>query len=287
MLRKSALGVALLLIVGVAAGFGQGRPQPSEAEKPILEALRKLRSMPDDERARVTKELALQIRRLPAGERKVGIAGSLANLSTEGDFGKDTLQAVTDTLAESLRETPVHGRTGEPAPQYFQLAQLSKYEGMRVSLKGPEYTAAMAKVEKLEIERAKADFTLTDLDGKSWTLSALKGKVVLVNFWATWCPPCRKEMPDLQALYDRFKDKGFVVLSISDEDETKVRPYVAEHGYRYPFLLDPGRKVNELYQVDGIPKSFVYNRQGKLVAQSIDMRTQRQFLELLARAGLK
>ena len=67
----------------------------------------------------------------------------------------------------------------------------------------------------------------------------------------------------------------------------KVVPFVSERKIAYPVLLDPGRKVNELFQVDGIPKSFVYDRSGKLVAQSIDMRTQRQFLEMLAQAGLQ
>ncbi len=110
---------------------------------------------------------------------------------------------------------------------------------------------------------------------------------MLVNFWATWCPPCRKEMPDLEALYSRFKGEGLVVLAISDEDAAKVRPFIAEHQVTYPILLDPGRKVNDLFQVEGIPKTFVYDRNRKLVAQSIDMRTQKQFLGMLAEAGLK
>jgi peroxiredoxin len=118
-------------------------------------------------------------------------------------------------------------------------------------------------------------------------LRELKGKVVLVNFWATWCPPCRKEMPDLNALYLRFKDQGFVILAISDEAADKVKPFIAERNISYPVMLDPGRKVNDLFQVEGIPKSFVYDREGKLVAQSIDMRTQKQFLEMLGQAGLR
>jgi peroxiredoxin len=134
--------------------------------------------------------------------------------------------------------------------------------------------------------RQHMDFTLSDLQGKSWTLRNLQGKVVLVNFWATWCPPCRKEMPDLQALYGQFKDQGFVVLAISDEDASKVKPFIAENNITYPVLLDPGGKVGQLFQIRGIPKSFVYDRTGKLVAQSIDMRTRGQFLEMLAQAAL-
>jgi peroxiredoxin len=108
-----------------------------------------------------------------------------------------------------------------------------------------------------------------------------------VNFWATWCPPCRKEMPDLEKLYEELKDKGFVILAISDEEADKVKPFVTERNVTYPILLDPGRKVNDLFQVEGIPKSFVYDRDGKLVAESIDMRTERQFRVMLETAGLR
>jgi peroxiredoxin len=94
-------------------------------------------------------------------------------------------------------------------------------------------------------------------------------------------------MPDLQSLYLRFKDQDFVVLAISDEDAAKINPFLAERDITYPVLLDPGRKVNDLFQIQGIPKNFVYDRDGKLVAQSIDMRTQKQFLDMLAKAGLQ
>jgi peroxiredoxin len=77
------------------------------------------------------------------------------------------------------------------------------------------------------------------------------------------------------------------VLGISDEKAAKVGPFVRERRISFPVLLDPRRKVNEMFVVEGIPKSFVYDREGKLVAQSIDMRTQKQFLEMLARTGLE
>jgi peroxiredoxin len=259
----------------------------SDAAKPILAGLRGLRSLSDTDRVVATKNLALQIRKLPAGKAKLSLANSLANLSTEGDFGRDTLQAVTDTLAQAVKETPAPEDKGKPAAPYMELAQLNRYEHMRVRLKSPEYDAALVQVDALDKIRASADFTLSDIQGNSWTLSSLKGKVVLVNFWATWCPPCRKEMPDLNAFYARFKDQGLVILAISDEDMATVKPFIDKAGYTYPILLDPGRKVNTLYQVDGIPKSFVYDREGKLVAQSIDMRTQGQFMKMLELAGLK
>jgi len=162
-----------------------------------------------------------------------------------------------------------------------------RYEHMQASSDNPQFAEALAKLEADDAKRQTADFTLTDLQGKSWHLRDLAGKVVMVNFWATWCPPCRKEMPDLQALYEKYKDQGFIVLSISDEEAAKVSPFIAERKITYPVLLDPGRKVNDLFIVDGIPKSFVYDRSGKLVAQSIDMRTRGQFLQMLGLAGLQ
>ena len=260
----------------------------SDQEKPIVEQLRGLRKLDDKVRAQTTKDLALQIRQLPVVPNKLRLAGALANLSTEGDFGHETLQEVTTTLATALREQPPPtGKNGEPNSLYVELASLVKYEHMSAASDNRQFAAAMAKLEADDAVREKADFTLADLQGKPWRLQDLRGKVVLVNFWATWCPPCRKEMPDLQSLYERFKDQGLVVLSISDEDAAKVTPFIAERKISYPVLLDPGRKVNELFRVEGIPKSFVYDRAGKLAAQSIDMRTQKQFLEMLAQAGLQ
>ncbi len=235
----------------------------------------------------VTRQLALDIRQLPDPTVRLNLADGLANLATEGDFGRDTLQEVTTTLAEALRAKPLDSTPEKPARPYITLAQLVRYEHMKVSLDSPQLTAALAKLETDDRRREAADFTLKDVSGTPWTLKALRGKVVLVNFWATWCPPCRKEIPDLEILYNRFKDQGFIVLGISDEDSSKVAPFVTKQGMTYPVLLDPGRKVNTLFGVEGIPRTLIYDRDGKLAAEAIDMRTQQQFLNLLTHAGLK
>jgi peroxiredoxin len=259
----------------------------SKQEKPISDQIGGLRGLPDEVRGQATKKLAIEIRQLPMTPNKLRLANSLAMLSTEGDFGHDMLQEVATTLAAALREQPLPAEKGRPPRPYVELAELMRYEHVQAALDDPQFAAAVSKIEADNERRQQADFTLTELDGKTWTLKEQRGKVVVLNFWATWCPPCRKEMPDLETLYQQFKDQGLVILAISDEDAGKVKPFIAQQKVTYPILLDPGRKVNELFQIEGIPKTFVYDRNGKLVAQSIDMRTRRQFLEMLAQAGLK
>jgi peroxiredoxin len=308
-MSAAVLIVSLAVMAGLVAQSSQFAAAQNEQktvwsaeEKPLAEQIHGLRGLADDVRARVTRELALKIRQLPAHENKLRLAVGLAGLSTEGDFGHDTLQDVATTLADALKEHPVpwekpeKGPAGEgaratqalqPAYQYVELATLVRYEHVQASVDDPQFAAAMKQLEAEDERRQHPEFTLKDLSGKAWTFQDLRGKVVLVNFWATWCPPCRKEMPDLETLYKRFGAKGFVVLAISDEETGKVEPFIRERGVTFPVLLDPGRKVNEAFAVEGIPKSFVYDREGKLAAQSIDMRTQKQFLEMLGKAGLE
>jgi peroxiredoxin len=278
--------LAAVFLTGFSGLAAQTKPAWSAGEQPIVDRLRGLRQVPDDARGGVTRQLALDIRRLPMTPGKLRLAHDLANLSTEGDFGLQTLQEVATTLAEALREQPVPDVKGQPADPYITLALLVRYEQVQVSVDAPQFRAALARIEAEEQRRASADLTLPDLNGKEWNLRSLRGKVVLVNFWATWCPPCRKEIPDLESLYSQFQEQGFVVLGISDEEAGKVAPFVKEHEVKYPILLDAGRRVNELFGVEGIPKSFVYDRDGKLAATAIDMRTKHQFLAMLAKAGL-
>lgn len=119
-----------------------------------------------------------------------------------------------------------------------------------------------------------ADFTVAGLTGPPLRLNDFKGKVVFLNFWATWCPPCKEEMPSMERLYQRFKDQGFVVLAISIDAEGAqvVTPFVKEHKLTYPIGLDPKMELALKYEVRGLPTSFLVNKKGNLAALAVGPR---------------
>lgn len=107
------------------------------------------------------------------------------------------------------------------------------------------------------------DFTLTALDGSTVTLSRLRGKVILLNVWATWCPPCRAEMPTIQAVYDQYRDQGFIVLTINQaEDVRTVAAFLQQNKLSLPTLMDVDNSVGQLYQTTLLPTSFFVDKQG-------------------------
>jgi peroxiredoxin len=244
----------------------------------------------DAERAVLVQQIAADIRKLPPGEGKIGAIRSLASVSTEGALGKEALTAVASTLAAAMRDSfPVLLEARQPlayGDAYIELARYVRYEQVEPPFADPALDAAGALLELRERVQQENGFTLTSLDGKIFSLDALKGKVVLLNFWATWCPPCRKEMPDMDKLYKELESKGLVVLAVSDEDRPTVEQFLAKTPYSFPVLLDPGRTVNKAFMVEGIPKSFIFDRDGRLAALAIDMRTEEQFRLLLKQAGL-
>jgi peroxiredoxin len=94
-------------------------------------------------------------------------------------------------------------------------------------------------------------------------------------------------MPDMEKLYRSYEKRGLTVIAVSDEDRATVEQFLAKNSYSFTVALDPGRQVNKAFGVDSIPESFIFNREGRLAAQAIDMRTESQFMELLKLAGLE
>src|SRR5512146_961883 len=165
---RAVLTVFLTVIVAVFPLCAQNKTPLSDNEKAIAQQVKGLRSQPDDQRGAITKKIALDIRNLPLTPGKLRLANALASLSTEGDFGHDTLQEVTNTLSSAIEEAERGAMKGELP--YEGVARLVRYEGTTTSLKSPQYLAAMSEFEAADHARANAKFTLSDLKGKQWSL---------------------------------------------------------------------------------------------------------------------
>jgi peroxiredoxin len=118
---------------------------------------------------------------------------------------------------------------------------------------------------------AAPDFELPDLHGQPHRLSDLRGRVVFLNLWTTWCPPCREEMPAMEALHRRLRARGLVVLAVSQDTNgaEAVAPFVAEMGLSFPVLLDPDGRLSTRYGVTGYPETFIIDRNGNVVHHTI------------------
>lgn len=131
------------------------------------------------------------------------------------------------------------------------------------------------------------DFALRDADGEIVKLSDLRGKVVFVNFWATWCRPCRDELPDIQKLYDEKRDEGLEVLAVNYQDNQEdARAFFDDLGISVPMLLDRSGSVYNQYLLQGLPDSFFIDREGNLAALHYGFMSEEKMRQRLEQAGL-
>jgi peroxiredoxin len=136
-------------------------------------------------------------------------------------------------------------------------------------------TEAMKELDLIRPSRTKLaeDFTAQTLGGGTFRLSEHRGKVVMINFWATWCPPCLEEMPALERLHRQHKDTGFTLMAVSvDTDPAKVKPFLTSHKLTFPVGLDPRMDIANAYGVRALPSSFIVGRDGNLAALAIGPR---------------
>lgn len=156
-----------------------------------------------------------------------------------------------------------------------------------IEQKSSNVTKAASQDEKPSEQEAPLAplFTLNDIDGKSVSLDDYKGKIVFVNFWATWCPPCRAEIPDFVRLIDKYGDKGFDILGISvdnPKDYKKIPGFMDQYKMNYTVLLDEIGQVNSMYGgIQSIPTTFVLDREGKALGRIIGARSFDQFEGIL------
>jgi len=130
------------------------------------------------------------------------------------------------------------------------------------------------RINPIKSNKKAPDFSLTDLNGKGVEIKQFKGKVIFLNFWATWCGPCKEEMPSLEVLHRQFKEKNFVLLTISVDYEgiKPVQEFINKHQYTFPVLLDPKGETLDLFEVKGIPTTFLIDKKGKMVGKAIGPR---------------
>ena len=135
--------------------------------------------------------------------------------------------------------------------------------GCQPSSEPPEDTNPTASEKGTQIGNLAPDFELQDLDGKTISLSGLRGKPVLLNFWATWCSPCRYEMPYLQEIYDEWSEKELVVLAIDvGESSSQAKTFLQSYGFSFTVLLDTNGSVADKYGIRGIPTTFLIDKDG-------------------------
>jgi len=137
--------------------------------------------------------------------------------------------------------------------------------GPNPSTGGSKDTVSPLDADKI-INSKAPDFTLRDLQGKDIALSSLKGKVVLLNFWATWCPPCKAEMPAMNRLYHEIKARGFEIIAVStDNSLSTIRDYLAKNRVDFPILHDEKKSVSKQYRVFSMPTTFLIDKNGTIV----------------------
>lgn len=134
----------------------------------------------------------------------------------------------------------------------------------------------------VELYRTAPNFTLAKMGGGDLQLRDFRGKVVLLNFWATWCEPCKEEMPLMQAVYETYRDQGFEIIAVNlAEEEGRVRRFIEEIGATFPVVYDITGGVHDMYLIRNMPTSYFIDRNGVVQAQITAPLTEEQILAVI------
>jgi len=192
------------------------------------------------------------------GRRRAILLGSLVVV-------RGLIAAVAVTRSRPPQGTPGRAALAPQTP--------TSVGGDHASLAGLE--GAMKALDLIRPSPSKPahDFVLKTPDGRTVRLSEHRGKVVFINFWATWCPPCREEMPSMERLFEGTKREGLVMVAVSvDADPRAVTPFLEEQRFTFTVGLDPKMELANAYGVRGLPASFIVDRQGRLAALALGPR---------------
>ncbi|MCC6393981.1 MAG: TlpA family protein disulfide reductase [Bryobacterales bacterium] len=242
-----------------AAGVVMGRADVSQAQKRAI-----------------LNEMLASIQAAPKRDR-AGAADDLIWWASKAGMDRAAIRPAVELLADSARDSSY--------PIDHEAALMMRKYGVYAGRSDPSIQSRIALLE-LEDALAKAyTFTLPLLDGKPIGLAELRGKVVLLNFWATWCGPCREEMPILENVYRQMKDKGVAVLAITDEDPSVVQRFAKEFKMGLPVVIDRTRSTFDHYAIEGLPQTVILDRQGRIAARTSVLSDEASLRKLLASAG--
>ena len=260
----------------------------------VFDHLAQLQGAAEGDRATLILGLSREIRALRPSGSKLDLAVALWQAATRGDAGKEALTAVASTLGQAIRDSQP---TEDPSvvatsfsDDYIKLAELIRYENAPAPFDDPALRAADSLLALRERLLEHTGFNLIGLDGKTYSLSSARGLVVLVVFFTAQCPrylTCDVPVPGFESLQQELKAKGLAVFGISSDERESLVEFVQDGKLTYPILLDPDGKAAALFDEKGTNQSFVFDRQGKLIARATNTRTERQLRQMLRKAGVE